>query len=585
MTDADTGGTRRADSEASRRDFLRVIGVGAAGAAIGGSAGAAITAAATTNPREFAPLAARHAPGFDHVVVLMLENRSFDNLLGHLYTAEEKAKADFDGLNQGKYSNPAPDGSRIAAHVYRGETDIVMQEPQPDPGEHYPHVNTQLFGVIDPPTNAHIRRHGLLAPFNTPKSGATPTNEGFISDYVVNYRLTKNREPTHEEYAVAMGGFSPAQLPVVSTLAREFGVYDRWFCGVPSQTFCNRLFFHASTSNGYVTNGGGDGYYKWINGPAAPTIFNRLEEAGISWRVYYDGTQLVSLTGILHSPVLQRYWKTNFREMAQFYDDADQGNLPAYAFIEPRMVFNHNDMHPPFGQLREGEVVLSDGNVLKIANSAHSDVRAGDALVQNVYDAIRESATADGSNAMNTALVITFDEHGGTYDHVAPPAAVPPDDSGPGEMGFSFDRLGVRVPTIVVSAYTAPNTVIHDEMHHGSVINTLCRLHGLRPLTARDAGANSIFNAINLTEPRQPDTWPTPVSLYQPPNPEASDATPVETHRKRPLTPPAQGLMGLLTARFDPGSPVPATYGEAYDALYTYGDGLFGTYDGISPDS
>ena len=157
-----------------------------------------------------------------------------------------------------------------------------------------------------------------------------------------------------------------------------------------------------------------------------------------------------------------------------------------------------------------------------MANSALSDVRAGDALLQQVYDAIRTSATPTGSNAMNTVLLVTFDEHGGTYDHVAPPAAVPPDRSGPGEMGFAFDRLGLRLPTIAVSAYTAAGTVIHDEMHHGSVINTLCRLHGLRPLTARDESANPIFNAVNLTDPRQPYTWPQPTALYTPTNPEES---------------------------------------------------------------
>ncbi|WP_439592067.1 alkaline phosphatase family protein [Microbacterium sp.] len=567
----------RADGT-SRRDFFRRAGLGAAGIAIGGSAGAAITAAATTHPPEFAPLSPRHTPGFDHIVVLMFENRSFDNLLGHLYTAQEKDKAEFDGILQGEYSNEAPDGTVIPAYVYEGATDSVMQQPQPDPGETYPHVNTQLFGIVDPEGNADIARYGQKDPYNAPIPGESPANNGFVKDYVINFRVAKKREPTPEEYRVAMGGFSPDMLPVISTLAREFAVYDRWFAGVPSQTFCNRMFFHASTSNGYVVNHTGDDYYKWINGPEADTVFNRLEEAGLSWRVYYDESQLVSLTGMLHAPVLEKYWKSNFRVMSQFHHDAREGNLPAYAFIEPRMVFNHNDMHPPWGELKEGYLDLGDGTGMQIDNSAWSDVRAGDALVQEVYDAIRTSASPRGSNAMNTALVITFDEHGGTFDHVSPPSAVPPDSTGPGEMGFAFDRLGLRVPSIVVSAYTAANTVIHDEMHHGSVINTVCRVHGLRPLTARDAGANPIFNSINLTVPRQPYAWPQPKSLYKPPNAEAKPI-PDEKHRKRPLTAPARGLMGLLASRFDPGSKVPTTYGEAYDALTGRGEGLFGTVD------
>ncbi|MFC8681341.1 alkaline phosphatase family protein [Microbacterium ureisolvens] len=584
-SEADASQDQSTIAAPSRRDFFRRVGIGAAGVAIGGSAGAAVVAAATTHPPEYQPLSPRHVAGFDHVVVVMFENRSFDNVLGRLYSAQEKSKDEFDGLNQADYSNTAPDGTVVPAYVYDGPTDSVMQQPQPDPGETYPHVNTQLFKVVDPATNADVRRYGQVDPFNAPSRGRQATNDGFVDDYIVNYRLAKKRDPKPEEYRVAMGGYSPDMLPVISTLAKEFAVYDRWFCGVPSQTFCNRMFFHASTSNGFVVNHTGDDYYKWVNGPPAETIFNRLEEAGLSWRVYYDASQLVSLTGMLHAPVLEKYWKTNFREMEQFEIDAREGNLPAYSFIEPRMVFNHNDMHPPWGELREGWLDLGDGTGIQIDNSAYSDVRAGDALVQQVYDAIRQSSSPQGSNAMNTALVITFDEHGGTYDHVAPPAAVPPDRTGPGEMGFEFDRLGVRVPAIVVSAYTASGTVLHDEMHHGSVINTLCRLHGLRPLTARDEAANPIFNAVNLTVPRQPYTWPQPQSLYTPPNVEAKPtAKDEEKHRKRPLTAPARGLLGLLTARFDPGAKIPTTYGEAYDALVSKGHGLFGTLDDPSSE-
>ncbi len=321
---------------------------------------------------------------------------------------------------------------------------------------------------------------------------------------------------------VAMGGFAPEMLPALSTLARSFAVYDQWYAAVPSQTSCNRSFFHASTSHGFVTNHAGGKHEKWLNAPASPTIFNRLEEAGLSWRISYDATQLISLTGFMHAPALERYWKTNFRDMSQFYDDAREGNLPAYSFIEPRMVFNHNDMHPPWGELRQGSITLDDGTPLEIDSSAYSDARAGDRLVQDIYDAIRTSASPRGSNAMNTTLVITFDEHGGTFDHVAPPAAVPPHPgAAAGEMGFAFDRLGPRVPAIVVGAHTPEGAVLHEQMHHGAVITTLCRRYGLAPLTERDAGANPIFSATSHATPRHPSTWPTPQALWMPPNPEA----------------------------------------------------------------
>jgi phospholipase C len=179
---------------------------------------------------------------------------------------------------------------------------------------------------------------------------------------------------------------------------------------------------------------------------------------------------------------------------------------------------------------------------------------------------------------MNTMLLITFDEHGGTYDHVAPPAATPPHaDAKPGEMGFTFDRLGCRVPAIAISAYTAEGGVLHDPMHHGSVIATLCKVHKLDPLTDRDDGAPDILNAVNLDAPRHPLTWPATTPQYTPPNPEAQPPHPGDAHRTAPLSPPARGLLGLLIAKYGDGSePEPETYGEAYELLQKYGIGLFG---------
>lgn len=561
----------------SRRSFLRTAAVGVGGLAVGGVGGAAIASAVASSQQAtgFDPLAPRSEPGFDHVVVLMFENRSFDNILGWLYSADEKDAAGFDGLAQGSYSNVGPAGETIEAHPYLGGTDEVMRHPQPDPGEHYPHVNTQVFNIVDPETNADLSANELRAPYNAPVKDSVPDMSGFVRDYVINYKELKGgADPTFDEYRVAMGGFSPEMLPVFSAIARGFAIYDRWYAGVPSQTFPNRSFFHASTSHGFVTNKDGGGYDKWIDAPAAPTIFNRLEEAGLSWRVYYDEQQLVSFTGMLHAAVLEPYWKSNFRSMAQFHDDVANGTLPAYAFIEPRMVFNHNDMHPPFGTLREGEY---EGE--KVYNSALSDVRAGEALLHSVYSSLREAKSPSGSNAMNTAFLVTFDEHGGTYDHVPPPSAVPPTPEAPsGEMGFAFDRLGCRVPAILVSAYTGPGTVIHDEMHHGSLIATLNRLHGLAPLTRRDATADNVFNGITVTTPRQPWEWPVTHPQFAPANPEA-EPQPHEEHKHRPLSTPARGLLGLLLARYAPTETLPNTYGEAYDMLVTHGKGLFGVRD------
>jgi len=565
----------------SRRDFLKFGGVAAAGAVVGGGAGAAIGAAIghaagfAEGADDFTKLAARNEPGFDHVVVVMGENRSFDNLLGWLYTSDTLPDGTrFDGLAFGEYANTAPDGTVVPAHVYDGPTDSVMRAPDPDPGEEYPHVNTQLFGIVDPPDNAAAQVADMAEPYNAPSSGQKPKMDGFLRDYIINYeRLKKGKQPTPDEAARIMGAFSPDMLPVVSTLAKNFAVFDAWHCAVPSQTFCNRSFFHASTSHGFVTNSHNGGHKKWLDAPAAPTIFNRLEDAGLSWRIYFDEVQLVSLTGVLHAPALEKFWRTErFATMKQFFDDVRNGNLPVYAFVEPRLVYNHNDFHPPVGRLKESDV---DGE--EVIDSAVSDVRAGDLLIHQIYDAVRTSASSTGSNALNTLLLITFDEHGGTYDHVPPPEATPPEADAPaGEMGFTFDRLGVRVPAIAVSAYTRAGTVIHDEMHHAAVIATLSRLHGLKPLTRRDEGANDLFSVVNLDQPRDPSTWPQTTPQYLPPNPEAAAPDPTNAHKDKPLSPPAKGLLGLLIARYGHGEPEPETYADAYNLLHSYGEGLFG---------
>ncbi|MBT2496013.1 hypothetical protein J7E45_10375 [Microbacterium sp. ISL-59] len=586
MADDDVQSSPAPDT--SRRGFFKIGGAALAGAVVGGAGGAAIGASVAAGARDgfaddpdpYAALTPRSEPGFDHVVVVMGENRSFDNLLGYLYSKENlPAGEKFEGLAFGTHSNKASDGTVVEAHVYEGETDRIMSHPDPDPGEEYPHVNTQIFGTVDPKSNAELFVDQMQAPYNAPTNGEKASMSGFLQDYIINFRrLRKGKEPSVDEAKHIMGSFSPAMLPVLSTLAAEFAVFDHWYAGVPSQTFCNRSFFHASTSHGFVTNQAGGGYDKWIDAPAAPTVFNRLEEKKLDWKIYIDKLQLVSFTGMLHAPVLEKYWRTDhFGTMEDFYADAKDGKLPAYAFIEPRMVYDHNDFHPPFGSPREGFV---EGE--EVFDSAISDVRAGDLLIHDIYEAVRTSASPTGSNAVNTLLLITFDEHGGCYDHVPPPAATKPTkDTEAGEMGFTFDRLGCRVPAIAVSAYTKRGTIIHDEMHHGSVTATLSRLHGLEPLNERDASANTLFNVVNLDQPRHPADWPTTKPSYTPPNPEEAVPQPDVKEHLKPLTPPARGLLGLLLARYGkPGEKEPETFADAYKILHEHGEELFGPAKG-----
>ncbi|MBI5160631.1 MAG: hypothetical protein HY996_04340 [Micrococcales bacterium] len=581
---ASRGRAEEDSSRPSRRGFLRGAGIAAAASGVGAAAGAggafstAPDAAASGLPAGLSGLRPRlEGPGYDHVVCVMFENRSFDTLLGYLYSPEHGGGElppgrRFEGIPKAGLRNTAPDGTVVEVHPYSGPTDRVMSSPDPDPGEEFPFVNTQLYDAVLPAANRQHRIPTLLPPYNAPPEGTPATMDGFVRDYVLKFETENRREPTVEEYRQILGCFTPPMLPVLSTLARSFAVYDHWHAAVPSQTYPNRSFFHASSSNGWVTNAFDPGIAKWLDPEqnTAVTIFNRLEEAGVPWCVYYDDRQLVSLTGVIHEPHLRPYWKTRFRTMSRFWEDTANGTLPAYSFIEPRLVFDHNDMHPPVGPNTRGYV---DGDLIE--GSAISDIRAGDALLHSIYTAIRESASPTGSNAMNTTFLITFDEHGGTYDHVPPPEATPPALPERTEMDFAFDRLGVRVPAIVVSAYTAPGTVVNQPMHHGSLIATLCERWGLDPLTARDLDAPTIRNALNLTVPRDPATWPTTFPLYRPPNPENS---PPEEGKDddRPLSPPGAGLMALLVEKFEPGQPVPTTYADAWALIHRYGDGLFG---------
>lgn len=565
--------------DASRRTFLKRVGIGAVSTAAVGVAG--VTIAQQRVPLTFEEEESDPAKAFDHLVVVMFENRSFDNVLGWLYQNDEvPAGSSFAGLHQGSYSNAVPgSGEKVAAHVYSGATDSVMASPIPDPGEAYPHVNTQIFETVDPESNSDLHSNGLRSPFNAPSATQKPTMGGFVADYIINYKaLAKGkRTPSRLEYEVAMGGFSPEMLPVFSKLAKEFAVFDHWFCAVPSQTYCNRSFFHASTSNGFVTNHSNGGYEKWFDATtsSAPTVFNRLIDEGKDWRVYYDEAQLISLTGMLHATVTEKYWKTNFRTMKQFYLDVANGNLPAYAFIEPRMLFNHNDMHPPYGELKVG---ANDGAV--VTNAAVSDVRAGDKLLHDLYTALRTTTSTKGSHALNTAMLVTFDEHGGTYDHVPPPEAKPPGTGENGEMGFGFDRLGPRVPAILISAYTAQNTIVNDAKHHGSVIATLTRQHGLTPLTHRDDDAPDMFDAINLKAARPTAQWPVTHAAYVPVDIDGEMDPKAEQNKAKKLSNPAKGLLGILIAKFgDPTAPIPDSYEAAFDALNEHGQGLFGTLD------
>jgi phospholipase C len=438
----------------------------------------------------------------DHVVVVLFENRSLDNVLGHLYGPGDGK--DFDGVIGKDLSNPIPAWAEHGADrkvvPYTVATD--MDSPNPDSGEEYFHTNTQLFNVINDHNRFKIGE-GVTAPWNAPAPGAAPTMDGFVTDYISTFTGETGRQPTYEEYAHIMTGCTPEQLPVLNGLARDFGVFDHWFCEVPSQTFMNRSFWTAATSSGLVVNAPAG---KWFTENDAETIFERLEAHGRTWKVYVMEPMPVSFAGIIHFPRLKDRLATHFVPFAEFEKDAAAGTLPDFSLIEPNMVSGHGDYHPAFGRAASA--------VVDLKMDPPSSLLGGEAFLARVYAAYRSAKSETGANVWNTALLIGWDEPGGTYDHVPPGPVPPPDPAAPaGEFGFTFDRSGYRVPAIIVSPWVEPGSVYNQEYRHTSLIATLRKTWGLgEAFTQRDASARPFDHVFSLAAPRDPATWvaPTP---------------------------------------------------------------------------
>lgn len=434
----------------------------------------------------------------DHVVLVVFENRSFDNLLGHLYRPGEVPE--FEGVAGKELSNPIPawaeHGADRGVVPYRVAGD--MDSPNPDPGEEYQHTNTQLFNVLDE-ANRFKDATEMAPPYNEPPDGRAPSMDGFVTDYISFLTVELGRQPLYDEYGQIMTGFTPDQVPVLSTLARGFGVFDHWFSEVPSQTLPNRSFWTSATSSGFVVN---RPVTNFMRHNRAETIFERLEQRGRTWKVYVLEPDPISFTGFIHMEGLRGRFATNFVPFAEFERDAADGTLPDFSLIEPNLLAGHCDYHPAFAR------ALVPG--LEILMDPTSSILAGEAFLARIYGAIRSAASPAGSNAFNTVLFVGFDEPGGTYDHV-PPGPVPAPQTGApaGQLGFTFERSGYRVPAVIVSPWIEERTVLTEEYRHTSLLATLREVWELGPpFTLRDATVRSFAGVLSLDEPREPESWP-----------------------------------------------------------------------------
>jgi phospholipase C len=370
-----------------------------------------------------------------HVVVLMMENRSFDNMLGHLTIDGRK---DVDGVSH-RRSNEHND------HTYPVR----------------PAKKTKLEKMQDPP-------HG---PRLIDKAVADGQMTGFVAAFA-------EEHPEDPDPGIVMRYHTAEQLPVYSHLAEHFCVCDRWFSSVPGSTWPNRLYAVAGQAAGSRSNKKPPIYN-------VPTVFRHLDAAGVSWRWYgHDpGTlRAIDREYMLGPDANFAYFnRRTLLERRHFLDDAREGKLPAVSWIDPNFV----DLQVPFDKT--------------LSNDDHppSDVRVGQQLILDLYNALARGPLWD-----RTLLIVTYDEHGGFYDHIPPPEAK---DDEP-----EFRRCGVRVPALVVSPWVAKRSVAPREptLEHSSIVKTLLEQFCRRPdetiphMTRRVDAAPSLLALLTEKRPR-----------------------------------------------------------------------------------
>ena len=435
-----------------------------------------------------------------HVVVLMLENRSFDNLLGWLYADQAPPDGQhFEGLTRNLWNpldNLDADGLPFIEQVpiekngepkkRRGKdvpNPVDFTLPKPDPGEGFKDTNHQLF-----------QQYNVALQYPPP-----PTNMGFVQNYqnAMLYGTFSFGDDPGNPRAI-MKCYTPEQTPVLSELARSFAVCDHYHCSIPSQTIPNRDFIHAATSTGHVNNN---------NGPEAQcdakTIFNQIQDAidggrtDLSWGIFGNnafasgkdlagkfGTDHFSLTRLIMTKLHDPRFDANFGTLADFETKCKSGALPSYSFLEPNYGGpTQNDQHPP------------------------SDIRMGEQLIADIYNMVKASPAFE-----NILLVITYDEHGGCYDHVPPPGGAKNPDAAnpPGQDGFLFNRFGLRVPCVVVNPSIKKGLIARPAGYipfdHTSVIKTVQNCFKLQgSLTERDKAAPDFSGLLTLDAPRTAD--------------------------------------------------------------------------------
>jgi phospholipase C len=451
----------------------------------------------------------RVMPQIKNIVYLMLENRSLDNVLGWLYEKDKpqhvypkNSSPQYDGLIKGEYYNPAHAWNGVQRYTVEPIPTKYQNERIPcyDPyeamrdgsGSEWNGVMNQLFGNQD--KNTHM-----------PPKNTKANMLGFLQDYYDSYMVQwKGLD--------SMWSYTPTQLPNINNLALAYAVSDRWFSSVPTQTNPNRAYSICGTSLGREANAN----LQAVEQFDAPTLFNKLGDAGKSWGLYFEDIWHNNQCFTEYTfPHISKAKNGEIAGIASFLQHAKAGTLPAFCYLEPKWGYGKgsiyvqgHDYHPP------------------------TEIAPGDEFLLKIYTALRQSP-----QWQDTLFIVTFDEHGGTYDHVSPPwNAINPDGINGTKWGFQFDLYGVRVPTLLISPYIRAGTVFRQPetsqlpYDHTSFIRTVLCWAGIDPATAglgKRVIAAPMFDAVLSDQIVNTQT----VTLQMPPDSDTSEvSTTTEPH-------------------------------------------------------
>lgn len=397
--------------------------------------------------------AVNEAMPFDHLVVVMMENHSFDNLLGSL----SRTRPEVDGLSfdaQGRPTNSNPGGATLPAAV-------------------------QSFPLTSTAQGRRISQ--------TWKAVREQVNGGAMDGFVSSVGAVQ-----------PMGHYPPEVLPFAYSLANTFTLAQRWFSSAPAPTYPNRRFLLAGTAFGGTST---DFATLLDQPPPNGTIFDHLSNQHISWGNYFTD---VPMTGVIPS-ILLRY-ADHLHPISKFFHDCEAGSLPAVSFVDPSLGVLAGALAslPPF--VSEPLKLLGLSFPPGGTEEDPQDMYYGEVWAHRVIEAVLRSPSWG-----RTLLIYTYDEHGGYYDHVPPPPAPAPDGIPPklleGEPPGSYETYGPRVPAIVVSPYSRPGAVTDVVHDHTSVLATIENKWNLPALTDRDANASDVMDFLD----------PANAALLQPP--------------------------------------------------------------------